>query len=229
MSYTVPTEPMDAAIRVLLGSNPNEEGYLDRVGRSLDIFFDPFMGSDIFTGTMTELLENEDENGRKVYRDPNKKGMLGSMMDDEQAVYDVAQHLIDNLAPGMIRQTFFDVISQSETLPSDHPLYELQQNFKMRYPEENKSGFKHTPATITLGAMGFSLGVENSELNAEYRFRERRQGSTDLSYTTEEWFCRTNLGEMTEKKLKDESDKFIRLTVEGLDKTLVDVSALKKR
>ena len=98
----------------------------------------------------------------------------------------------------------------------------------MRYPEKNKSGFKHTPATITLGAMGVSLGVENSEMNAEYRFRERRQGSTDLSYTTEEWFCRTNLGEMTEKKLKDESDKFIRLTVESLDKTLVDVSALKK-
>ena len=231
LSYTLPQEVFFEPLRVLFGSDPTDESYADQVMGALNKALEPYTASDIFTEMVVEIANNEDENGNPIYDtykgvDGEPKSFWEMQEEDSDVWLDVLQHAFDSYAPGFARQNMVSFLRAEEMVDKDNPWYELQSEFRKRYPQRTKTR-EYTTKDAVFQMFGISMGKTNSPTSAEFHFRDIKTSINSRGREHENFFLNDQV-EVTPERAKNRATTFLNQTSGLIEESQKLVEALKK-
>jgi len=182
LSYTYPHETITKPLRALFGYDPEAEDYMDNVNKAVEEAFSPYADTDLFTGSMKQIVENKDENGRPIILVEPGSNWVQEIATDSEKAFLMFNHLQKKLAPGFVGNAL-EFLRSSEPVEEDHPMYDMQRQFNKYYPKETRYRV-YTHGDALLGMLGFRMTYLPLDYASENKIREQISFTSD----TENYF-----------------------------------------
>ena len=155
---------------------------MDNVNKAVEEAFAPYADTDLFTGSMKQIVENKDENGRPIILVEPGSNWVQEIATDSEKAFLMFNHLQKKLAPGFVGNAL-EFLRSAEPVEEDHPMYDMQRQFNKYYPKETRYRV-YTHGDALLGMLGFRMTYLPLDYASENKIREQISFTSD----TENYF-----------------------------------------
>jgi len=206
LSYTFPHETVMRPLRALFSYDPEDDGYMDNVKTAVDEALSAYVDEDLFTGTMREIYNNKDENGRDIILVEPGSNWVNEIATDGEKATIMFNHLVKRLAPGFTGNAL-EFLRTADPVPVDHPMHNLQRQFNKYYPKETRYRV-FTAGDALLGVAGFRMTYLPLDYSSENKIREQIQFTADTENFFENQITRGM--PISVEEAQKACDKFLR-------------------
>ena len=189
MSYMLPHEAILKPLKAVMGMDPDDLNFQDKLQSALWEAGSPFFSSDVTFGFLQELYQNTQEGGMSIVdTEPGESPLAAAMRQPDK----VFVHFLKKVAPGFVGnvteflragavEEVFKLVSGDEELPNGHPLENAMDQFYEYFPPKTRYK-EYTLEDAVYGLLGFRVTYLPVDVAGANKTREWNEYANQVKY-----------------------------------------------